>query len=104
MSRKVKEFIEIKDHASLDALIEKLIEVRDALPEDAQAEVKMKGDDVFGRLLSIVFFRPQTAEEAECDARYAEAYRQSREQALSAIEGGAGVDVAAPRRRLRIVA
>ena len=53
MSRKVKEFIEIKDHASLDALIEKLIEVRDALPEDAQAEVKMKGDDVFGRLLSI---------------------------------------------------
>ena len=38
----------------------------------------MKGDDIFGRLLSICYFRPQTPEEAECDARYAEAYLQSR--------------------------
>lgn len=95
MSRKVKEFIEIKDHVSLDALIEKLIEVRDSLPEPAEAEVKMKGDDIFGRLLSISYFRPQTAEEAECDARYAEAWRQrEREQEAAANP---------PRRRLRIV-
>jgi len=78
MSRKVKEFIDIQDHTSLDTLIEKLTEIRDNLPEEAEAEVKMKGDDIFGRLLCISYFRPQTAEEAECDARYAEAYRQSR--------------------------
>lgn len=78
MSRKVKEFIEIKDYTSLDTLIEKLVEIRDTLPGEAEAVVKMKGDDVFGRLLCISYFRPQTAEEAECDARYAEAYRQAR--------------------------
>jgi hypothetical protein len=68
MSRRVKDFIEIRDHSSLDALIEKLIEVRDGLPAAAEAEVKMRGDDIFGRQLSISFFREQTAEEAECDA------------------------------------
>jgi hypothetical protein len=97
MSRKVKEFIEIKDYTSLDILIEKLIEIRDGLPEDSDAEVKMKGDDVFGRLLCISYFRPQTAEEVECDARYAEAYRQSRAaQAVQAPPVG--------QRRLRSVA
>jgi hypothetical protein len=106
MSRRVKEFIEIKDYTSLDALIERLIEVRDSLPEDADAEVKMKGDDVFGRQLSIAFFRPQTAEEAECDARYAEAYRQSRERELSKLQNELGVVCSVPgsRRRLRAVA
>ena len=96
MSRRVKEFIEIKDYTSLDVLIEKLNEVRATLPEDSEPEVKMKGDDVFGRLLCISYFRPQTAEEAECDARYAEAYRQSRASEAAAPVGGA--------RRLRSVA
>ena len=85
MSRKVKEFIEIKDYTSLDRLIEKLHEIRANLPEDAEPEVKMKGDDVFGRLLCISYFRPQTAEEAECDARYAEAYRESRDREHQAV-------------------
>lgn len=84
MSRKVKEFVEIRDYRSLDVLIEKLIEVRDSLPADAAAQVRMNGDDVFGRQLSIAYFRPQTAEEAECDARYAEAYRQSRAEEAAA--------------------
>lgn len=94
MSRRVKDFIEIKDYTSLDVLIERLVEIRDNLPEDAEAQVKMKGDDIFGRLLCISYFRPQTAEEAECDARYAEAYRQSR----------ASEDRTAGTRRLRSVA
>jgi hypothetical protein len=97
MSRKVKEFIEINDYTSLDTLIEKLSEIRDTLPEDAEAVVKMKGDDTFGRLLCISFFRPQTAEEAECDARYAEAYRQSR--AAEAVQAPV-----VRQRRLRSVA
>ena len=81
MGRRVKEFIEIKDYTSLEVLIERLNAIRASLPTDADPEVKMKGDDVFGRLLCISYFRPQTAEEAECDARYAEAYRQSRAEA-----------------------
>ena len=107
MSKLVKDFIEIKDCGSLDALIENLIAVRDGLPADATAEVKMRGDDVFGRRLSISYKRPQTAEEAECDARYAEAYRQSRERELSRLQAELGVVCRAPgdrRRRLRIVA
>jgi sensor domain CHASE-containing protein len=76
----VKDFIEVRDCTSLDALIESLIAVRDGLANPAEAEVRMRGDDVFGRQLSISFSRPQTAEEAECDARYADAYRQSRER------------------------
>jgi hypothetical protein len=94
MSRKVKEFIEIRDYASLDVLIGKLIEVRDSLPADAGAQVKMKGDDIFGRQLSVAYFRPQTADEAACDARYDAAYRQAREEQAAAASDR-------PQRRLR---
>jgi hypothetical protein len=65
-------------------LIESLTEIRANLPTDAEPELKMKGDDVFGRLLCVSYFRPQTQEEMECDARYAEAYRQSRADGLRA--------------------
>ena len=107
MSRRVKDFIEIKDCASLDALIERLIEVRDGLPAASEAEVKMRGDDVFGRQLSISFYREQTMEEAECDARYANAYRESRERELSRLQDELGVVCRVPRGRtgkLRAVA
>lgn len=107
MSRLVKDFIEIRDYGSLDELIERLTAVRDSLPEEAEAEVRMKGDDIFGRQLSISFYRPQTREEAECDARYAQAYRESRERELSRLQEELGVETRAPRnraRRLRIVA
>ena len=106
MTRLVKDFIEIKDCASLDTLIERLITVRDSLPNAEEAEVKMRGDDVFGRQLSISFFRPQTAEEADCDARYAEAYRESRQRELDRLQSELGVVCHVPgsRRRLRIVA
>ena len=106
MSRLIKDFIEIKDCASLDALIERLTAVRDSLPNAQEAEVRMRGDDVFGRQIAISFFRPQTAEEAECDARYAEAYRDSRQRELDRLQAELGVVCHAPgsRRRLRIVA
>jgi hypothetical protein len=102
----VKDFIEIKDCTSLDALIENLIAVRDRLPTVAEPEVKMRGDDVFGRRLSIAFKRPQTAEEAECDARYMDAYRESRERELTRLQDELGFCSVAPRgnRKLRIVA
>lgn len=101
MSRMIKDFIEIKDHKTLDALIESLISARDALPDPTAAEVKMKGDDVFGRRLSISFHRPQTAEEAECDARYATAYRESRQRELERLQGELGAVNSAPGRRPR---
>jgi hypothetical protein len=105
MARFVKEFIDVTDQGTLDQLIERLIAVRDGLPSGSQAEVRMRGDDVFGRKLSISFQRPQTAEEAECDARYAEAYRQSREQEAVRLHEEADAKVRrGGGRRLRMVA
>ncbi len=106
MSRRVKDFIEVKDLGSLDALIEKLREVRGELPEGAEPEVKMRGDDIFGRHICISFYRPQTPEEAECDARYAEAYRQSRERELNRLHDELGFCPMPARQsgKLRIVA
>jgi hypothetical protein len=106
MSRRVKDFIEVKDCTSLDALIERLAEVRDSLPADAEPEVKMRGDDIFGRHVCVSFYRPQTEEEAECDARYAEAYRESRARELSRLHDELGFCPVPARRqgKLRIVA
>jgi hypothetical protein len=70
MSRRIKEYIDIKDHATLDDLIDRLVEVRNALPDDAGPELRLRGDDIFGRKLSISYLRELTAEEAECEARY----------------------------------
>lgn len=105
MSRLVKDFIEVRDCGSLDALIDSLVAARQSLPEGSQAEVRMRGDDVFGRQISISFYREQTAEEAECDARYVSAYRESRQRELSRLEEELGVVAGAGhrQRRLRIV-
>ncbi|HET7316814.1 MAG TPA: hypothetical protein VFI88_05255 [Sphingomicrobium sp.] len=70
MGRRVKDFIEISDYTSLDSLINTLVAIRDNLPEDAEPELKLRGDDVFGRRLTISYLRELTQEEAECDARY----------------------------------
>lgn len=107
MSRFVKEFLEIKEFTSLDELISRLVELREKLPESADAEVRMRGDDVFGRHLCVSYMRPQTADEADCEARYASAYRESRERELQRLQDELGVVCRVPRqrgRRLRIVA
>ena len=100
MSRMVKDYVEIGDFTSLASLIERLTELRDSLPPGSEAELRMKGDDAFGRQLSISFLRPQTAEEAECEARYANAYQESRELELSRLQDELGY-CAIPRRRGR---
>jgi hypothetical protein len=70
MGRRVKDFIEISDYTSLDSLINTLVAIRDSLPDGAEPELKLRGDDIFGRRLTISYLRELTAEEAECDARY----------------------------------
>ncbi len=70
MPRRVKDFIDISEFTSLDDLIRYLETIRDNLPADCEAEMKIRGDDVFGRRLTITYFREQTPEEAEIEAKY----------------------------------
>jgi len=107
MSRRVKEFVDIKDHKSLDDLIGRLIEVRDQLPENCEAELKLRGDDVFGQRITITYFREQTPEEVEIDRRYADAQKEAKERELERLRSELGmVCYQAPgkREKLRIVA
>lgn len=77
MTRMIRDFVEVNDHVSLDHLIQQLTELRSTLPISESADVRMRGDDVFGRKLCISYLRPQTAEEAALDARYADALSQA---------------------------
>ncbi len=70
MPRRVKDFIDISDYTSLDDLIRYLETIRDNLPPEHEAELKIRGDDVFGRRLTITYFREQTPDEAELEAKY----------------------------------
>ena len=101
MTRRVKEFIDISDFASLDDLIARLEAVRDQLPAFAEAELRMKGDDVFGRKLSISFMREQTGEEADYEERYAAVIRAAQEQALDKLQQELGVVCRLPTGRRR---
>jgi len=75
MSRMIKDYVEIGDHASLDSLIARLTDIRDSLPPAADAEIRIRGDDIFGRHMCIGFMRPLTADEAACEGRYAQVGR-----------------------------
>jgi len=69
--RRIKDFIDISEYTSLDDLIRYLETIRDNLPPEHQAELKIRGDEVFGRRLTITYFREQTPEEAELENKYA---------------------------------
>ena len=73
MARRIREFIEIRDHLSLHQLIEKLEQVRETLPPESKPELRLSGDDVFGRRLTISYLRELTQEEQALEARYAAA-------------------------------
>jgi hypothetical protein len=107
MERRVKEFVDISDAVSLEVLIEKLSALRDSLPAESDAELRLRGDDVFGHRITISYFRSQTEEEAECERRYADAAREAKERELARLQAELGVVCyAAPGKRgtLRIVA
>ena len=107
MKRRVKDFVDIADHVSLDDLIDKLAEVRDSLPDGSDAELRLRGDEVFGHRITISFFREQTEEEAEIEKRYADAAKEAKERELERLQAELGVVCySAPGKRgtLRIVA
>ena len=107
MTRRVKEFVDIGEHVSLDELIGKLVAVRDGLPDGSEAELRLRGDEVFGRRITISYLRDQTEEEAEFDRRYSEESREAKEKELQRLQEELGVVCyAAPGKRgtLRIVA
>ncbi len=70
MTKRVKDFIEISEYTSLDKLIDYLKTIRENLPDDADAELRLRGDDFFGRRLTISYSRELTPEEEERDTRY----------------------------------
>jgi hypothetical protein len=107
MKRRVKEFVDIDDQVSLDELIGKLAGIRDSLPEECEAELRLRGDEIFGHRITISYFREQTDEEAEIEKRYADAAREAKEKELARLQAELGVVCyAAPGKRgkLRIVA
>ena len=71
MPRLIKDYVEVRDYGSLDSLIAKLVEIRDSLPGTGEAEIRMRGDDVFGRHICVGYLRPLTPDEAACEGRYA---------------------------------
>jgi hypothetical protein len=75
--RRVKDFIDISEYTSLDDLIRYLKTIRDNLPEEHQAELKIRGDDVFGRRLTITYFREQTPDETELESKYSDGGKDS---------------------------
>ena len=107
MSRRVKEFVDVADHVSIDDLINKLSEIRDSLPADAEAELRLRGDEVFGHRITVSYLRAQTEEEAEIERRYSDAAREAKEQELQRLQSELGVvchAVPGKRGTLRIVA
>lgn len=71
MPRRVKDYIDISEFTSLDTLIRYLETIRDNLPAECGAELKIRGDEIFGKRLTITYFRELTPEEMELEARYA---------------------------------
>jgi hypothetical protein len=107
MSRRVKDYADVEDQLSIDELIEKLTAIRDGLPEGSDAELRLRGDEVFGHRITISYFREQTEEEAAVEKRYAEEEREAKERELARLQAELGVVCyAAPGKRgkLRIVA
>ena len=105
MGRRVKDFIEISEYTSLDQLINTLTAIRDSLPPEAEPELRMKGDDVFGRRLSISYFRELNNEEAACEARYSGTDLPAADPEIEELRGKLDdVEFAREPKRIRRVA
>ncbi|MDP9415078.1 MAG: hypothetical protein M3Q08_13555 [Pseudomonadota bacterium] len=66
----IREYVEISGSGSLDAIIARLEAVKAELPPGcSEAEVRLRGDDVFGRHILITYRRLETAAEIEANRR-----------------------------------
>ncbi len=100
MSRRVKDYADVEDQLSIDELIEKLTAIRDGLPAGSDAELRLRGDEVFGHRITISYFREQTEEEAAIEKRYVEEEREAKERELARLQAELGVVCyAAPGKR-----
>lgn len=72
MTRMVRDYVQVGDFTSLDHLIEQLTAIRDSLPGEAAPEIRLRGDEYYGRHIAVGYNRPLTAEEEACEGRYAE--------------------------------
>ncbi len=62
----VKEYVEVSGRGSLQAIIARLEAVKNALPPGcSDADVRLRGDDVFGRHILVSYSRPETEEELQ---------------------------------------
>ena len=87
MAKRVKDFIEISEYTSLERLIDYLRTIRDSLPADAEPELRLRGDDFFGRRLTITYSRELTPEEEERDTRYTGAALPESEEWIEQLKG-----------------
>ena len=71
MERRVREYVRIDSHRSLDEVVGVLAHLRDTLPAGAEAEIQIRGDEFFGTHLCVTYLRGLSEEEASCEARYA---------------------------------
>ena len=85
MPRRVKDFIDISEYTSLDDLIRYLQTIRDNLPSDHEAELRIRGDEIFGRRLTITYFREQTADEVELETKYSGACDQEQDATIEEL-------------------
>jgi hypothetical protein len=107
MSRRVKEYVDVADQVSIDELIAQLTAIRETLPDGSDAELRLRGDEIFGHRITISYFRDQTEEEAAIEKRYADEAREAKQRELDRLQAELGVVCyAAPRKRgkLKIVA
>lgn len=73
-AKMVREFVEISGCSTIGALIAQLDQVRRSIPPGSSEEqVRLRGDDDFGRHILVTYSRPETREEIEA-ARRAEQF------------------------------
>jgi hypothetical protein len=58
MRQLVREIIDVREPATLDGLLQRLSEIRARLPKPDEAVVRLRGDDFFGRMITITYSRP----------------------------------------------
>lgn len=69
----VREYVEITECSSIEAIIASLEAVKTRMPPGcSEAQVRLRGDDIFGRHILVTYSRPETPEELAIEKRACE--------------------------------